>query len=66
MPKNYPADDFRQLLDVALDNGVGTIGVRVLASCALSGSEARHPLGMSSVEPIGSETDYATDVQRAL
>jgi aryl-alcohol dehydrogenase-like predicted oxidoreductase len=66
VPAGYPANDFRQLLDVAMDNGVGSIGVRVLAGGALSGSEARHPLGMPSVEPIGSETDYATDVQRAL
>ena len=65
VPANYPADDFRQLLNVALDNGVGSIGVRVLAGGALSGSEARHPLGMASVDPIGSETDYATDVRRA-
>ena len=66
VPANYPADDFRQLLDAALNNGVGSIGVRVLAGGALSGSEARHPLGMPSVEPIGSETDYGTDVRRAL
>lgn len=66
VPDGYPADDFRQLLDVAMDNGVGSIGVRVLAGGAMSGSEARHPLGMPSVAPIGSETDYATDVQRAL
>jgi L-galactose dehydrogenase/L-glyceraldehyde 3-phosphate reductase len=66
VPANYPSDNFRQLLDVALDNSVGSIGVRVLAGGALSGSEARHPLGMPSVEPIGSETDYATDVWRAL
>ncbi len=66
VPAGYPADDFHQLLDAALDNGVGAIGVRVLAGGALSGSEARHPLGMPAVEPIGSETDYATDVQRAL
>lgn len=66
VPAGYPADDFRQLLDVAMDNGVGSIGVRVLAGGALSGSRARHPLGMQSVEPIGSKTDYATDVQRAL
>ncbi len=50
----------------AAQHGVGSIGVRVLAGGALSGSEARHPLGMPSVEPIGSDTDYATDVQRAL
>jgi aryl-alcohol dehydrogenase-like predicted oxidoreductase len=66
VPKDYPADDFRQLLDAAMRHGVGSIGVRVLAGGALSGSEARHSLGMPSVEPIGSNTDYATDVQRAL
>ncbi len=65
MPANYPADDFRMLLDAALANGVGAIGVRVLAGGALSGHEDRHPLGMQLVTPIGSETDYATDVQRA-
>jgi L-galactose dehydrogenase/L-glyceraldehyde 3-phosphate reductase len=66
VPAGYPAEDYRQLLDAAGRHGVGSIGVRVLAGGALSGSQARHPLGMPSVAPIGSETDYATDVQRAL
>jgi L-galactose dehydrogenase/L-glyceraldehyde 3-phosphate reductase len=65
VPAGYPADDFLQLLDVAMDCGVGSIGVRVLAGGALSGSVARHPLGMPSVDPIGSNTDYATDVLRS-
>lgn len=65
VPDNYPSDDFGKLIDVALDCGVGAIGVRVLAGGALSGNEDRHPLGMPSVAPIGSETDYSTDVQRA-
>ena len=65
VPANYPSDDYRLLLDKAQDHGVGTIGVRVLAGGALSGSDARHPLGMAAVTPIGSATDYATDVQRA-
>jgi aryl-alcohol dehydrogenase-like predicted oxidoreductase len=65
VPDNYPSDDFRKLIDVALDSGVGAIGVRVLAGGALSGNENRHPLGMPSVAPIGSETNYSTDVQRA-
>ena len=65
VPDNYPSDDFGKLIDVALDSGVGAIGVRVLAGGALSGNENRHPLGMPSVAPIGSETDYSTDVQRA-
>lgn len=65
VPPNYPADDFRQLLDAASRHGVGSIGVRVLAGGALSGEEARHPLGMPTVLPIGSNTDYTTDAHRA-
>jgi L-galactose dehydrogenase/L-glyceraldehyde 3-phosphate reductase len=66
IPAGYPAQDYRQLLDAAQRHGVGSIGVRVLAGGALSGSETRHPLGMKTVEPIGSGPDYATDVKRAL
>ena len=66
IPDNYPCDDFRELLTAADRNGVGSIGVRVLAGGALSGSEERHPLGSQNVAPIGSDTDYATDVQHAL
>lgn len=62
----YPAQDYGQLLNAAERHGVGSIGVRVLAGGALSGSETRHPLGMRSVEPIGSSQDYASDVKRAL
>lgn len=65
-PADYPAEDYKQLLHKAAAHGVGAIGVRVLAGGALSGSEERHPLGMEQVAPIGSDTDYATDVQRAL
>lgn len=65
-PAGYPAKDFQCLLDSAKRQGVGSIGVRVLAGGALSGSEKRNPLGMPVVAPIGSDTDYATDVQRAL
>ncbi len=66
VPAGYPAEDYRELLVAAAGRGVGSIGVRVLAGGALSGSEVRHPLGMPSVAPIGSQTDYATDVRRAL
>jgi L-galactose dehydrogenase/L-glyceraldehyde 3-phosphate reductase len=64
-PVGYPGQDYRQLLDIAQDNAVGTIGVRVLAGGALSGHEKRHPLGMQIVGPIGSGRDYATDAARA-
>lgn len=66
VPAGYPAQDYRQLLAAAERHGVGSIGVRVLAGGALSGSEARHPLGMQTVAPIGSGRDYAMDVKRAL
>jgi len=62
----FPAQDYRELLKACAANGVGSIGVRVLAGGALSGSEARHPLGMASVDPIGADHDYATDVRHAL
>ena len=62
---NYPGQDYKQLLDVAFKNDMGSIGVRVLAGGALSGKETRHPLGMQVVAPIGSGRDYATDVARA-
>lgn len=65
LPKDYPAQDYRQAIDVAKAHGVGSIGVRVLAGGALSGSEDRHPLGLPVVDPIGSGEDYATDVKRA-
>lgn len=61
----YPGQDYKQLLTAARDNGVGSIGVRVLAGGALSGQEARHPLGMAVVAPIGSGSDYTADVARA-
>ena len=66
MPAKYPAQDYQELLFAAERHGVGSIGVRVLAGGALSGTSNRHPLGMQSVTPIGSNTDFATDVSRAL
>jgi L-galactose dehydrogenase/L-glyceraldehyde 3-phosphate reductase len=65
VPAAYPAQDYDRILDKAAQSGVGTIGIRVLAGGALSGSEARNPLGAQVVEPIGSGRDYASDVARA-
>lgn len=65
VPAGYPGQDYRQLLVAAASNGVGTIGVRVLAGGALSGHEKRHPLSMQIVTPIGSGHDYAVDAARA-
>ena len=65
LPSGYPAQDYGNLLARAHAGGVGTIGIRVLAGGALSGVETRHPLGMPSVDPIGSASTYAGDVARA-
>jgi aryl-alcohol dehydrogenase-like predicted oxidoreductase len=65
LPQAYPAHDYGRILDLAARHGVGTIGIRVLAGGALSGSEQRNPLGLASVEPIGSGASYAADVARA-
>jgi L-galactose dehydrogenase/L-glyceraldehyde 3-phosphate reductase len=66
MPADYPAQDYGNLIARAHANGVGTIGIRVLAGGALSGVETRHPLGMQSVDPIGSASSYVGDVTRAV
>ena len=66
LPSNYPAQDYGNLIERARVNGIGTIGIRVLAGGALSGVETRHPLGMPSVDPIGSASSYSGDVARAV
>lgn len=47
----------------ALD--VGVMAIRVLAGGALSGTEARSPMGVPSPAPIASGADYAADVAAA-
>ena len=53
------------MLARAAKAGMGTIGIRVMAGGALSGSTKRHPLSMQAVEPLGSGLDFATDAARA-
>lgn len=65
VPPGRPGQDYGNLLARAQAAGMGTIGIRVLAGGALSASDARHPLGMAVVVPIGSGADYAEDVARA-
>ena len=65
VPPGFPAQDYDRLLTLAQEQGVGTIGIRVLAGGALSGQVARHPTAIPSVAPIASGPDYATDAGRA-
>jgi aryl-alcohol dehydrogenase-like predicted oxidoreductase len=65
LPAGFPAQDYGKLLARTREAGTGVIGIRVLAGGALSGVDARHPLGMPAVDPIGSGSEYRADVQRA-
>jgi len=64
-PDGMPGQDYGRLLDHARRADAGVIGIRALAGGALSGSEARHPIAMQVVAPIGSGPDYAADARRA-
>jgi len=57
--------DFKGFMPKAKRNGIGTIGVRVLAAGALSGTTGRHPLAQPSVAPIGSGPTYDADARYA-
>jgi aryl-alcohol dehydrogenase-like predicted oxidoreductase len=65
MPKGAPGQDYSRLLERAKAADMGTIIIRALAGGALSGTDARHPLAMQVVDPIGSAPDFAADVARA-
>jgi len=65
VPAGFPAHDFGRLLARTQAADMGVVVIRVLAGGALSGVEARHPLGMPSVEPIASGPNYRADVERA-
>ena len=65
VPAGFPTQDYDRLLTLAREQGVGTVGIRVLAGGALSGQLARHPIAMPSVSPIASGPDYAADAARA-
>jgi aryl-alcohol dehydrogenase-like predicted oxidoreductase len=65
LPKGLPGQDFAGLLGKLRAQHTGAIGIRVLAAGALSGTEARHPLGVPSPAPIASGADYAADVRHA-
>jgi aryl-alcohol dehydrogenase-like predicted oxidoreductase len=65
VPSGFPAQDFDQLAVLGREQGVGTIGIRVLAGGALSGEIARHPIAIPAVDPIASGPDYATDAARS-
>lgn len=62
---DFPFQDYKQLIDVAADNEVGVIAIRILAAGALSGTAERHPVAAQSVSPIATGNLFQEDVERA-
>jgi aryl-alcohol dehydrogenase-like predicted oxidoreductase len=65
VPAASGAQNYNQVLASAEKNNMGTIGIRVLAGGALTGSADRHPVALAKVDPIGSGASYAADVQHS-
>jgi L-galactose dehydrogenase/L-glyceraldehyde 3-phosphate reductase len=65
LPANYPAQDYGCLLERMQKARVGSVGIRVLAGGALSGSTYRHPIASPAPAPMGSGQTYEADLQRA-
>jgi aryl-alcohol dehydrogenase-like predicted oxidoreductase len=65
LPEDSSMPDLGGVIAHAASVDVGVMAIRVLAGGALSGSEARSPLGVPSPAPIGSGADYAADVVAA-
>ena len=64
-PTGFDMSDYGNLIDLAVDNQVGIIVIRVLAASALTGVAERHPVAMPTVAPIGSGKDFQQDESRA-
>ena len=65
LPDAADAPDLGGVIRHAGQVDVGVIAIRILAGGALSGSEARSPLGVTNVAPIASGASYAADVATA-
>lgn len=61
-PAGYPYQDYRQLIDLAAEEKMGVIAIRVLAGGALTGVTIKHPNSAPRVSPIGTAATYAEDV----
>jgi L-galactose dehydrogenase/L-glyceraldehyde 3-phosphate reductase len=65
VPRNFPFQDYGQLINHVAQQEMGVIAIRILAGGALSGTQERHPVASQSVNPIASEPAYNDDVARA-
>ena len=64
LPKTFPYQNYEELMKVASGAGIGTVGIRILAGGALSGSLERHPIAQQNVAPIATSSTFQEDVSR--
>ena len=57
--------DYANVLARAGEQGMGAVGIRVLAGGALSGDMRRHPIASQRVVPMGTSAGYDGDVAQA-
>ena len=62
--KTFPYQNYEELMKVASGAGIGTVGIRILAGGALSGSLERHPIAQQNVAPIATSATFQEDVSR--
>jgi aryl-alcohol dehydrogenase-like predicted oxidoreductase len=61
---NYPAQDYKLMLERMVAVGMGGVGIRVMAGGAIGGG-ASHKLARDGVGPMGSGSTFAADMARA-
>ena len=64
LPKTFPYQNYKELMKAASGAGIGTVGIRILAGGALSGSLERHPIAQQNVAPIATSSTFQEDVSR--
>ena len=62
VPVGFPYQDYKELISLADDIGLGSVGIRILAAGALTGSERRHILAAQEVAPIATGKTLQEDL----
>lgn len=65
VPDGFDMPNYGNQIQLAWENGMGVLVIRVLAAGALSGESTRHAVAVPSVAPIGSGREYSQDQARA-
>ncbi len=64
VPAGFPYQNYNNLITLTDDLGLGSVGIRILAAGALTGSEKRHTLAAQEVAPIATGKTLQEDLAR--